>query len=173
MIERSQNLSYVYGIIAIFLMMVFGVQTGEAQTLKGRIVAQVSQEDAKILEVGDVPGHSVMLVQARGLAFLESGEVAEVTATEIIDDTKGEATYHGYEILTFEDGSSVMSKFEGTGTTSEGGKFVDFKGTFSYTGGTGRFEGIDGGGTHEGRNHAASGVGFYVNFEGTYTLSTN
>ncbi|MDR8394432.1 hypothetical protein NC796_25020 [Aliifodinibius sp. S!AR15-10] len=117
----------------------------------------------KILEVGDVPGHSVMLVQARGLAFLENGDVAEVTATEIIDDTKGEATYQGYEILTFEDGSKVLSKFEGNSTTSKDGKFVDFEGTFSYTGGTGRFAGIEGSGTHEGRNHASSGAGFYVN----------
>lgn len=173
MIKLSQYLILVYGIVAIFLILVFGVQTGEAQTLKGRIVAQVSQEDMKVLEVGDVPGHSIMLVQAKGLAFLENDEVAEVTATEIIDDTNGNATYRGYEILTFEDGSTVVSKFEGSSTTSEDGRFIDFEGTFSYTGGTGRFAGIEGGGTHNGRNHAMSGAGFHVNFEGTYTLSSN
>ncbi|NGP75121.1 hypothetical protein G3570_00640 [Balneolaceae bacterium YR4-1] len=151
----------------------FAQQSQEAQTLKGRIVAQVSQEDMKIIDVGDVSGHSVMLLRAKGLAFLENGEVAEVTATEIIDDINGNATYWGYEILTFEDGSTVANKFEGNSTTSRDGKFVDFEGTFTYTQGTGRFAGIEGSGTHEGRNYASSGAGFYVNFEGTFTLSSN
>lgn len=130
-------------------------------------------EDVTVVEVGDVPGHTVSLVQVRGLAFLDDGQVAEVSATETLDNVNGDGAYRGYEILTFEDGSTIVSRFEGEDQLSEDGRFVVFEGEFEYVGGSGRFEGIQGDGTQSGRNHLASGAGFYVDFEGTYTLSPN
>ncbi|MDZ7779797.1 MAG: hypothetical protein U5R14_07670 [Gemmatimonadota bacterium] len=111
------------------------------------------------------------MVQVRGLAFLDDGQVAELSASETLDHVNGEGTYRGYEILTFEDGSTIVSRFEGEDTLSEDGRLAVFEGEFEYIDGSGRFEGIDGEGTHTGRNHMASGVGFYLDFQGTYTLS--
>lgn len=144
-----------------------------AQTLSGRIVVHVKPEDVKVHEVGDVPGHTLMLVQFRGLAFLDSGEVAEVMGTETLDRSEGGGTYRGYEVLTFEDGSTVVSQFEGRNEPGENPGQVQFEGTFQYISGTGRFAGIEGKGRHEGVNHVASGAGGYYDFEGTYSVSSN
>ncbi len=174
MINHSQLSTLLRNLlVTTTFILISGTQLMMAQSLKGRIVAHVAQEDMKIFEVEDVSGHTLGLLQARGLAFLDNGEVAEVMATEIIDNTNGKGTYQGYEVLTFEDGSTVVSQFEGQDSISEDGKYVLFEGAFNYIHGTGRFAGIEGGGTHEGRNHISSGVGFYVNFEGTYSLSSN
>lgn len=56
------------------------------------------------------------LIQASGLAFLDGGQVAEFSATETLDHVDGKGTYRGYEILTFEDGSTIVSLFDFHGT---------------------------------------------------------
>ena len=121
-----------------------------AQTLNGRIVVHIQSEDVKVIDVGDVPGHTLALVRFRGLAFLDNGEVAEVAGTETLDRTGGKGTYRGYEVLTFEDGSTVVSQFEGHNMPGENEGQVQFEGTFRYVHGTGRFAGIEGSGRHEG-----------------------
>ena len=157
-------------VTALFVVGCIGAPIEAQETLEGRIVGHVLPDDVKVIEVGDQPGHTVTLVRARGLAFLENGEVAELLATETLDNLRGEGTYEGYEILTFEDGSTIVSRFEGEDMLSEDGKYVDFEGTHEYVSGTGRFAGIKGESTHQGRNHLASGMGFYLSFSGTYTL---
>lgn len=144
-----------------------------AQTLNGRVVAHVKPEDVKVHDVGDVPEHTLALVRFKGLAFLDNGEVAEVTGTETLDRTGGEGTYRGYEVLTFEDGSTVVSQFEGRNMPGENAGQVQFEGTFRYVHGTGRFAGIEGSGRHEGINHVKSGAGGYYDFEGTYSVPSN
>lgn len=144
-----------------------------AQTLNGRAVVHVRSEDVKVLDVGDVPGHTLALVRFRGLAFLDNGEVAEVTGTETLDRSEGSGTYQGYEVLTFEDGSTVVSQFEGRNRPGENEGQVQFEGTFRYVHGTGRFAGIEGSGRHEGVNHVKSGAGGYYDFEGTYSVDSN
>jgi hypothetical protein len=161
----------LHGLI-IALLLVFAPQA-VAQTLNGRVVAHVQSEDVKVLDVGDVPGHTLALVRFSGLAFLDNGEVAEVRGTETLDRTEGKGTYRGYEVLTFEDGSTVVSRFEGRNMPGENEGQVQFEGTFRYVHGTGRFAGIEGSGSHEGVNHVQSGVGGYYDFEGTYSLSPN
>lgn len=74
------------------------------QSLEGRIVGHVLPEGVTVVDVGDVPGHTVTLVQARGLAFLDDGQVAELSATETLDHVDGGGTYRAYEILPFESG---------------------------------------------------------------------
>jgi hypothetical protein len=133
----------------------------------------VQSEDVKVLDVGDVSGHTLALVRFSGLAFLDNGDVAEVTGTETLDRTGGKGTYQGYEVLTFEDGSTVVSRFEGRNMPGENEEQVQFEGTFRYVDGTGRFAGIEGSGRHEGVNHVQSGVGGYYDFEGTYSISSN
>lgn len=157
-------------ILAVLLLGLVAVPTGAQETLTGRLVGHAHPDDVTVVEVGDRPGHTVTLARVRGLAFLDSGEVAEVLATETIDDVQGSGTYEGYEVLTFEDGSTIVSRFEGVSTVTEDGRYIDFQGTHEYIRGTGRFAGISGEGTHEGRNHLAAGVGFYFDFELTYTL---
>ncbi len=155
---------------AAAVVFVLTADTLAAQVLKGRSVLHGSPDAAKVLEVGDKPGHVMILAQARGVAILEGGDTAQVTGTELLDHSNGNGPYHGYEVLTFRDGSTIVDEFQGTDETTADGKDINFSGRFTITGGSGRFAGIRGEGTHRGVNHVASGAGAFVDFEATYTL---
>ena len=60
--------------------------------------------------------------------------------------TKGKGTVEGYCQNTYEDGSTTIAKFQGALEPLEGKRSTG-KGTFSYIKGSGRFEGIKGGGS--------------------------
>lgn len=160
-------------VLATLLLLLAAPQLSAQSTLTARIVGHVSPENVKVFEVGDVPDHTITVAQPRGLAFLDSGDVAELRATETLESEGGEGTYRGYEVLTFEDGSTIVSEFEGEDRMSENGRHIDFQGTYRHIRGTGRFAGIEGSGTQEGRSYVASGAGFYVDVEGTYTLPSD
>ncbi len=155
---------------AAALVLVLSADTLTAQVLKGRSVLHGSPDAAKVLEVGDKPGHVMILAQARGIAVLEGGDTAQVTGTELLDHSNGNGPYHGYEVMTFPDGSTIVDQFQGADETTADGKDINFSGRFTITGGSGRFAGIRGEGTQRGVNHVASGAGAFVDFEATYTL---
>ncbi len=157
-------------VLAGAFVLVLTAETLAAQTLKGRHELHGSPDATKVLEVGDRPGHVMILAQARGVSLLEGGDTAQVTGTEVLDHSNGNGPYHGYEVLTFRDGSTIMDEFEGMDETTPDGKDVNFNGRFTITGGSGRFAGIRGKGTHRGVNHVAAGTGAFVDFEATYTL---
>jgi hypothetical protein len=79
----------------------------------------------------------------RGLTILDSGEVATYTASGKFVQTDSGATISGEDTTTFDDGSSWSTKFEGQFSLGPKGLWIiPHKGEF--TGGTGRFEGIEG-----------------------------
>lgn len=157
----------------VFLLLVASLSQTHAQALKGRAVIHIVPENTSMVEVPGVPDQNLILAHFKGLVFLDNGEVAEVMGAETIHRPKGSGTYRGYEVLTFKDGSTIMSQMEGSNKPSEDGKYVHFKGIFTYTNGTGRFEGIEGSGELEGRSYIATGSGGYYDFEGTYSITSD
>jgi hypothetical protein len=127
---------------------------------------------AEVAEVGDVPGHFIGVAQSSGLTNLESGEVGAYTQYAIFDYINGSGPHQGYSSTTYEDGSATFSKFEGTTKEAGDGKSSLFEGTYTYIRGTGRFEGIEGGGTYTGKRITpfAAGADNYTDIAGTYTL---
>jgi hypothetical protein len=107
------------------------------------------------IEVGDVEGHYLMLIQAEGV-FQGKPDLldgAQEIAVGTYDLVNGNGPFHGYVKAT-KDGDSVYAKFEGTLTTSpsaNGTPVVTSKNTWSYIKGTGRFENIQGSGTAKGK----------------------
>jgi hypothetical protein len=55
-----------------------------------------------------------------------------------------EGSFWGYSDYTFEDGSSIISKYQGTSWVPFGEKLYSIKGSGEHNKGTGRFEGIKG-----------------------------
>ncbi len=159
------------GILAAACVLALTAGTLVGQTLKGHSVLRGSPDAVKVLEVGDIPGHVMILAQARGVAFLQGGDTAKVTGTEVLDHSNGNGPYHGYEVLTFPDGSTILDEFEGVDETTPDGKDINFNGRFTITGGSGRFAGIRGKGTQHGVNHVASGEGAYMDFEASYSIT--
>ena len=160
-LTKISRASLAGAVLLIVACLLLSVTQARAETDKGRnVLHRIKVEE---IEVGDVPGHVVGVIESKGLTFYENGEVATVSIVHTSDNTNGIGTYQGYGLFTFEDGSTHVHKFQST-STEEG----LFKGTYTYVQGTGRFEGIQGSGSFSGKNFGEPGL--YADFTGTYTL---
>jgi hypothetical protein len=83
----------------------------------------------------------------------------------------------GYGLVTYEDGSTTLSKIQGTSTPIEGTDLKTGKGTGEYIKGTGRFEGIKGTLSYTGRRltpfskKTGTRADSYYDVTGTYNQS--
>ena len=102
-----------------------------------------------ILKVPDVEGHTIHLWESKGIGFNEKWGAYLITSTYTMDLIKGEGPVQGYNQYTYPDGSTITNKFEcklmGGGRSVSGASSGE--GTGTYIKGTGKFEGIQGGGT--------------------------
>ena len=94
-----------------------------------------------MVPVPDVKGHVIGVAERRGVVIFENGETAAYHSRLTFDSTKGDGSSKVYADWTFEDGSTIIYKCQGTVTS---GKPRLIKGTGEYIKGTGRFEGIKG-----------------------------
>jgi hypothetical protein len=125
-----------------------------------------------VVPVGDVAGHVIGVVDIGGLASFDSGEIATHSHKATIDYINGSGLHENYMIYTFEDGSTFVTKGQGTTTADPGRKISWFKGSFSFIQGNGRFAGIQGSGSYTGKRFApaAAGAEAYIDCTATYTL---
>lgn len=164
-----------FHMVSCFLLLLawmFGcmVTTAEAETLTWRQSMHVIK--AESIEVGDVPGHTVGMAHVGGLASFENREVAPISLKSTFDYTHGSGPTQGYILYAFEDEATFVIRYQGITTAASGGKISTFKGDFTFQQGTGRFNGIKGGGTYTGKRFSplSSGAEFYYDFTGSYTL---
>jgi hypothetical protein len=75
---------------------------------------------------------------------------------------------NGYLVSNMANGDKVFVRFSGTETMTKDGKPDTSVGTWSYTGGTGKFKGITGKGTYKGKADASGNL--VSEAEGEYTL---
>jgi hypothetical protein len=122
------------------------------------------QSTAKVttVEVGDVPGHVVGVVEFKGLSFFADGEIATHTNPATFDLINGSGPHQGYVVHYFDDGSTSIERYQGEAKLSADGKRTVVSGTFQCVGGTGRFEGLKGEGTYRGERLGALQTGDYV-----------
>lgn len=117
------------------------IQAG-AETMKFKVYSYVTK--AEIGLVGDVEGHALSLYVRRAFCVFENGEVAINLTTSTNDITQGSGTLLVYRFLTFTDGSTIVTKQQGTIS----GTAVGIPTAAALTGeiikGTGRFQGIKG-----------------------------
>jgi len=161
-ITKLTPASLAGAVLLIVACLLLSVTQARAETEKGRnVIHSIKVEE---IEVGDVPGHVVGVIEDKGLTFYENGEIATMSNVFTFDNTYGIGTAQGYSIYTFEDGSTQVHKWQES-WTEEG----LFKGTYTYVRGTGRFEGIKGSGSFSGKFFESIATG-YSDFTGTYTL---
>ncbi len=118
--------------------------------------------EVKTVEVGDVPGHVLGVVEFKGLSFFADGEVATHTNPATFDLTNGSGPHQGYVVHYFDDGSTSLERYRGEARLSADGKRTMVEGTFECVSGTGRFAGIKGEGTYRGERLGALQTGDYV-----------
>ena len=152
------------GILLVVAWVLVSAPLAEAKTEKFRVVNYLVKVEWS--PVGDVEGHVIGFWLRRGLVFFENGEVATYSNRGTFDSTKGHNSYVGYGLVTYEDGSTTVSKLQGNLTPIEGTKQRSGKGTGEYIKGTGRFEGIKGSFSYTGKQ-----VTPYSKKEGTFSDS--
>ena len=135
----------ILGCIGIFLitalMLVPAAQAGE-KTIKYKVFHYITKSE--VVPVPDMEKHFVGVYERRGVAVYENGETAAFHTRGTFDVVKGQGEMMGYCNISFADGSSYMTKYQGTITTAKGKKLSTSKGTGVYFKGTGRYEGIKG-----------------------------
>jgi hypothetical protein len=165
------KLSFMIAVTVLFAFASLSLAAAKTVTQKGRSVYHMVKVD--VVQVGDVPGHIVGVADARGLTFVENGDVGTYLNRIMFDYVNGSGPHWGYGVTTFPDGSTTVIKYEGTTTAQEGGA-SSFKGAYTYIGGTGRFEGIQGRGSYTGKRAAPMTPGApadsYSDSIETYTL---
>jgi hypothetical protein len=128
-------------VVMVLLVAVgFFVTRADAETVKGKMIQYVTKMD--MVPIPDVENHFSVLAERRGVVIMEDGETAAFHSSYTMDSIIGQGgSFKGYTTATFADGSTQVTKWEGTGT---GEKLPSIKGTGEYIKGTGRFEGIKG-----------------------------
>jgi hypothetical protein len=169
MIRKTNHIMLItLSLVLLLLLAVPFVQAAERGNVTCRQVWYATNFQS--IPVGDVEGHIISLFEAKGITFWEpwGAVLAKVSATS--DRTKGLGPAESYEIYTFPDGSTITTKCKGeatsagTGKTGAGGG----EGPWTFVSGTGKFQGIQGGGTFK---WWVLGPGqWYSDFEGEYTL---
>ena len=118
---------------------------------------------------GDAADHEIRYVVRQDRHTSGEPDWNDVTSMvySLIDQQGINGTHSGYQVFTHANGDRSFSKFTGKQTvrrTTGGGTELHFEGTFQWTGGTGKFEYINGSGTYKGKIDAA-GVTTYT-YEG-------
>jgi hypothetical protein len=151
-------------LLSVSLILLPGVSAAE-EASTGRIVQHVQKTE--MIEVGDVPGHTMGVSINTGLIFYSTGvmkgEIATTRSANIFDLVIGKGTITGKREITYKDGSFRFVNFTGTVTPVEGGKGSITEGTYECTGGTGKFAGWKGTGTFKG-TRIGTGGDSYVDF---------
>jgi len=124
-----------------------------------------------MIPVGDRPGHSLGVDQTK-CTWTKPQEIGgdkskDGVSTGTYDSSSSSMHAHGVHVTTMENGDKLFVAYQGTGTTKDG-VIQHAKGTWTYTGGSGKLKGIKGKGTY---TCAPSGDGMSCDIEGEYQLA--
>jgi hypothetical protein len=156
----------------ILALMVALAATAAAQTKASGTVSCAKPDPAYSIEVADQAGHALSISKSV-CTWTKSMEIAGLKTTAGHDvsygDAKGEVVKSsGYHVSNMSNGDKMYVRFKGKDTMTKDGKPLTTEGTWSYTGGTGKLQGIKGKGTYKGKADAAGNM--VVEVEGDYEL---
>lgn len=120
------------------------------------------------IEVGDEEGHVIAISETKQIYFDEkNGERFVSVASNVFDINlkTGQGNIKGYGISTYSNGDKTYRTHEGK-PVGKG----HWKGTWAFTKGTGKYEGVVGGGSWESKS-LSPGM-FYYDIEGEMKLKT-
>ncbi|HEY6971971.1 MAG TPA: hypothetical protein VJA94_22360 [Candidatus Angelobacter sp.] len=123
------------------------------------------------VDVGDKPGHALAISQGKCTwtkpVNIGGAQTKDDVGTDSLDITPSGAEAHGYVVGTLTSGDKIYVHTQGKDTNKDG-KLESTTGTWSFTGGSGKAEGIKGGGTFTGKPDADGNV--IIEVKGQYTL---
>jgi hypothetical protein len=140
---------------------------GKKITGSGKATALLSE--TKILP-GDDPNHAITFLRRLDTDMSDQFGNGQASVVNVADEVAGTGPHRGYRSVTVLGGDQSFAAYEGVTKTvakSGGPPEVTFQGKWWYTGGTGRFTGIKGGGTYTGQLTPA---GLSYEYHGEYEL---
>jgi hypothetical protein len=157
----------MHRILMAIAVVCFAVATAAAQT-KVFGAFQCDKPDPQlVIPVGDRPDHSLGLYQSKctytkpmEIGGAKSSDAVVTLNNDVIGDTTG---WRGFVVATMDSGDKFFMSYQGAGERKDGA-MVSNKGTWSFTGGSGKLKGIKGKGTY---TCSPSGC----DFEGEYLLA--
>jgi hypothetical protein len=163
--SQSKIISVTTIIIFIFtIAMVNCALAGEK--IKYKSHGASFQDKWEQIEVGDEEGHVLAVYNTKSIYFNEiTGKKSAGFSVNTIDINlkTGQGSVQGYGITTDKDGDKMIRTHKG----KPAGK-GHWKGTFTYVKGTGKYEGITGGGTWD--SYRLSKTQSYMEVEAEYQL---
>jgi hypothetical protein len=161
--------------IMLCAALLFGAPLAEAgQEIKFKVVSHITK--VHIQHVADAENHIMGIYEHKGVALFADGKAASFEDQGSFDMYEPDGSHIGYVKLSFNDGSSIIFKYQGEEYRKDGSDLPFIKGKGSFMSGTGRYKGIKGSLTYDGGyitpyDEKTKSVGdSVVEYEGTYTL---
>jgi len=144
--------------------------TANAQTKVSGTAQFAKPDPVHMLAVGDRPGHSLAVEQLK-CTWTKPMEIAgekskDGISTETVDISGNTGHARGFHVSTMENGDKFFVWYQGTSTLKEGSA-TGLKGSWGFSGGTGKLKGLKGKGTYQ---CSPSGDGLACDIEGEYQL---
>jgi len=144
-----------------------------AQTKTSGTLQCSKSDPVNMIEVGDQPGHSFVIAKTACTwskpMEIEGTQTKDGVSVGSEEISGGKSNGSGSHWTSMASGDKMFVRFQGKSTYDKDGKMLTSKGTWSYTGGTGKLKGIKGKGTYDGKGSPDGTATYEV--EGDYTLS--
>ena len=149
----------------------FGVASASAQTRISGTVQFGKADTQQVIPVGDRADHSLGVQQFKCTwskpLEIEGAKSKDDVLTETNDISASTVRTRGFGVGTMDSGDKSFISYQGTAKLKEG-NLESGKGTWGFTGGTGKLKGLKGKGTY---TCAPSGDGSSCNVDGEYQLA--
>ena len=170
---RQKLMCVLFGVLVISAWVLGSTIQAGAETMKCRSFETQTKNDP--VAVSDEAGHVLGVQINEGLSLFENGEIAKRRCHGIYDTIQGKRGLSIiYSIFTFEDGSTIVLKYQQLPITDKSGN-LSVETTSDLIKGTGRFEGIKGTASATGKTLSGSegeATKFFSDITFTYTLPT-
>jgi hypothetical protein len=168
----TRAIPLLIGIVLLFTLVASTLPAQQKIKVSGKHTLAYISENT--INVGDAEDHIISLSEFEG-SNVSTGEVKLMDGALDIgmtcsDVVKGNGPHHGYGRMSL-NGDVIFWEHRGTATTtlsSEGKPVTTVEGSFLWTNGSGKYEGIKGSGTYKGKYISKTIV--IVEWEGEYII---
>ena len=153
------------------LLVCLGVTAATAQTKISGTLQCGKADPQQIIPVGDRPNHSLGVEQFKCTwskpIEIEGTKSKDDVSTATLEINGNNARDRGVGVSTTDTGDKFFTPYQGTSTVKDGA-FQTGKGTWTFSGGTGKLKGLKGKGSY---SCAPSSDGVTCEVEGEYQLA--
>ena len=153
----------------VVMLCILAAAPGYGASVKRSYQAVMHVRDSQASPVLDRPDHIIGTGAFRGLAIFGNGEVAVHRYEGWFDLTKGSGRFQGYALWRYEDGSELRAAYDGSASNT-GNNVFRVRARFHSFEGAGRYSGVSGEGSFEGRRFEPIDKGGSTLLNGTLML---